>query len=577
MLTLRYHLNINSMRHLYILIILFSFITVHTQAQDMNSALDELDKVIRQKEKYRKMILNKADSITSLLTKADRKDSIDIYCELYSLYNNFQVDSALHYVNKLLSSPEIRSDNNKSQLYSIKKAVTYGLMGDFCSSMQIVDTIDITHSTPDIRREYFYACRTIYGWNAEFVKNRHDNYKQLERLTQMYRDSILENTEYGVSRNIVLADNCIVNGDADSAISILLEILSKSVAEQKVYAYYLMSQSYKIKKDRDKYVMYLAMTAMSDIRNGITEYTALPELANVMYERGDITRAYNYLFCSMEDAHFCNAFLRTIEVNNIFPIIDKEYKHQEERRQLFEHTLLTGVSVLTIILIFGIFYLQNQIKKKNLIRKKLADINNRLEETNAKLASTNGQLENANSKLQHYNTQLAESYDLLEKANGQLENTNKVKEEYIAHYLGLCREYMDTFENFRKSLLKMAKNNQSGEMLKMLKSDAIIEDEQKKFYADFDKTFLNIHPKFIEEFYALIDEEMRMQITPKKGELLSIELRIFALIRLGVEDSAMIAHFLDYSLLTIYNYRSRIIKKSPYSKEEFMARLMATE
>jgi hypothetical protein len=176
-------------------------------------------------------------------------------------------------------------------------------------------------------------------------------------------------------------------------------------------------------------------------------------------------------------------------------------------------------------------------------------------------------------QLQGYNSQLGENNDMLSRANDLLQNTNKIKEEYIAHYLEMCRSYMDTFENFRKSLLRLAKSNQHQEIMKLLKSDDVMEDEQKRFFADFDKSFLNIHPDFIKEFNALLNEES--QLVPKKGELLNIELRIFALIRLGVDDSAMIAHFLNYSLPTIYNYRSRIRNSSIYDKDEFNRRLMA--
>ncbi len=555
--------------------VLFFIVNFHSSAQDAKSALEELDNVILQKDKYRKKIQYRIDSLKLLIPSSKDEGRIAIYKQLYDSYNNYQVDSALHYINLLLRMPQIKERYYDNVLVNLNKAVTYGLMGDFCSAMQIVDTIDVSNAPERVRAEFFHTCRTVYGWNAEYVKDRHEYDSKLEHITQMYRDSILQKTEPGVRRSIVQADNSIVNGDADAAINILIDVIPNAENEQKIYAYYNLAECYRVKGDKEKYIMYLAMTAMADIKNGVTEYTALPELANLMYENGDISRAYNYLFCSMEDAHFCNAFLRTIEVNNIFPIIDKEYRNQLKRNQTFEHVLLTGVSILSILLIFGVFYLQKQMSRMNVIRKKLADTNRELEDTNGKLANANDQLENANVQLQKYNSQLGESYEMLSQANSKLQNNNKIKEEYIAHYLELCRSYMDTFEKFRKSILKLAKNNQHNELMKMLKSEEVMQDEQKLFFEDFDKSFLSIHPNFIDEFFDLIDEDTRLQITPKKGEILSIELRIFALIRLGVDDPNMIAHFLDYSLPTIYNYKSRIIKKSIFSKEEFMEKLMA--
>ena len=132
---------------------------------------------------------------------------------------------------------------------------------------------------------------------------------------------------------------------------------------------------------------------------------------------------------------------------------------------------------------------------------------------------------------------------------------------------------MDVFEKHRKKLLKLAKGNQFQEMMKLLKSDEIMESEQRKFYADVDKSFLSLYPNFIEQFNSLLQPEF--QLAPRKGELLSTELRIFALIRLGVDDTAMIAHFLNCSLPTVYNYRSRIRNNSPLDKNEFYSRFMA--
>ena len=555
------------MNRIIAIIILLSAGMLDMKAQNATAALDELDVVIQQKEMYGKRVQMRIDSLKNRGGEVKGELLVDVYEQLYHAYNNYQVDSALHYVNLLQACPEVHRDNYRNTLINLSRAVTYGLMGDFCSAMAIVDTINVDDAPAELRAEYFHTCRTVYGWNAEFMRNRHESDAHLIQLTQMYRDSILLYTEPGVRRSIVLADNCIVNGDADAAINILLETIPKAEDAQKIYAYYNLAECYRCKGDEEKYALYLALTAIADIKNGVKEYIALPELANLMYKRGDVSRAYNYLLCSMDDAHFCNAFLRTIEVNDIYPIIDKEYRRQQERSRFFERSLLTGVSVLSFILILGMFYLQKQMSRMKALRQKLADANSQLRDTNV-------QLEDANSRLQTYNSQLTDSNQMLSTENNLLENTNKVKEEYIAHYLELCRSYMDTFESFRKSLLKLAKNNQQTELMKQLKSDEIMETEQKRFFLDFDKAFLSIHPNFITEFCKLIDEEARGQIAPKKGELLSIELRIFALVRLGVGDSAMIARFLNYSLPTIYNYRSRIRKHSSYDKEEFYQKIM---
>lgn len=561
------------MKHIitYLLITLAFFGSAN--AQQLSNLLDDLDKVIQEKGKYHKQQQAMIDSIKGLVASThDEERLYSLYNELYLSYNNYQADSALHYIRIMEKLPAVKKDDSKAILVELKKAATLSLMGDFASALYDLSHINTVNMSPEIRQEYFHTCRTVNGWYSEYIKDFHHENNYYVQTTQAFRDSILQYTEPGIRRNNVLADNYIVKGEADAAIEILYDIISNAKDEQKVYAYYNLAQCYKIKGDEEKYSTYLALTAISDIKNGVTEYTALPELASQMLKSGDVDRAYNYLFCSMEDAHFCGAFLRTFEVNTIFPIIDKEYREQEKRNQNFEHTMLTGVSVLAVILILALFYLQKQMRRVHNIKEKLSETNKRLAVANNQLNEANLQLEDANSQLQGYNSQLGENNDMLAKANDILQNTNKIKEEYIAHYLELCRSYIDTFENFRKSLLKLAKSNQHQEVMRLLKSDDVMEDEQKRFFADFDKSFLSIHPNFITEFNALLNEES--QLVPKKGELLNIELRIFALVRLGVDDSAMIAHFLNYSLPTIYNYRSRIRNNSIYDKEEFNRKVM---
>lgn len=553
------------MTRILTLIILFAGIFANVNAQHSISLLNELDEVIAHKDDYHRQVQHRIDSLRKELSsnKIDRR--YDIYSEIYDCYNNYQIDSALHYISLIMDLPDVKNDRSKLIVTNLKQAVSYGLIGDFSTAMQIIDTLNVVGVTNEIRSEYFHTCRTVYGWHSEYVKDFERGNNRYASLTQSFRDSILTYEEPGVRRSNVLADNFIVNGEADAAIDILLGIIAKAKNEQKVYAYYNLAQCYRIKGDEDKYAMYLALTAISDIKNGVTEYTALPELANLMLKMGNVSRAYNYLFCSMEDAHFCNSALRAIEVNTIFPIIDKEYRDQQRRTQDFEHIMLTGVSVFSVILIVALFYLQKQMRRTKTMKEKLSEANKRL-------AVANNKLEVANSQLEIFNTQLGENNDMLSKANDVLQGTNKIKEEYIAHYLEMCRSYMDTFENFRRSLLKLAKNNQLQDMLKLLKSDEVMEDEQKRFFADFDKSFLSIHPDFIKEFNSLLREDSRL--VPKKGELLNTELRIYALIRLGVDDSAMIAHFLNYSMPTIYNYRSRIRNCSLYDKEEFLKKVM---
>ena len=282
----------------------------------------------------------------------------------------------------------------------------------------------------------------------------------------------------------------------------------------------------------DKQIYYLALTAVVDLQSATKEYASLQKLAQLMYEKGDIDRAYKYLNCSMEDAVSCNARLRFIEVTQFFPIIDKAYKLKDQRERQISRALLISVSLLSLFLIAAIFYLYRWMKKLSAMRRDLSQANKRLTDV-----------------------------------NDELEQTGKIKEVYIARYLDRCVIYLDKLELYRRSLAKMAMASRIDDLFKAIKSEQFIRDERKDFYNEFDKSFLELFPHFIASFNKLLIEEGR--IYPKSGELLTTELRIFALIRLGVTDSNKIAHFLGYSLATIYNYRSKIRNKAIGDKEQF--------
>ena len=224
--------------------------------------------------------------------------------------------------------------------------------------------------------------------------------------------------------------------------------------------------------------------------------------------------------------------LRFIEVTQFFPIIDKAYKLKEKRERQISRTLLISISLLSLFLIATIFYLYRWMKKLSAMRRDLS--------------LTNKQLQ---------------------AVNKELEQTGKIKEVYIARYLDRCVAYLDQLDAYRHSLAKLAMASRIDDLFKAIKSEQFIRDERKAFYNEFDKSFLELFPHFISSFNSLLIEEGR--IYPKSGELLTTELRIFALIRLGVTDSNRIAHFLGYSLATIYNYRSKIRNKAIGNKEQF--------
>ena len=268
------------------------------------------------------------------------------------------------------------------------------------------------------------------------------------------------------------------------------------------------------------------------MKTAVREYAALQRLARLLYEQGDLERAYRYLNCSMEDAVACNARLRFLEVTEFYPIIDRAYVTKENRERLMMHRMLLLVSVLAVMLIVLLSWLWIWMRKLSAMRKELYTANRELQ-----------------------------------VVNDQLEQTGKIKEVYIVRYLERCVSYLEKLEHYRRLLEKLAMASKIDELFKMIRSEQFLRDERKKFYGEFDKSFLDLFPNFVEDFNLLLVEDGR--IYPKPHELLNTELRIFALIRLGVTDTTQIAHFLGYSLATVYSYRSKMRNRAKGDKDHF--------
>ena len=525
--------------------------TFSIQAQELRTLLLELDKCVEKKETYRAERHERIDSLRQQVETVQGAQLLEVYEAMYQTYSHFQTDSALFYLDKMNQLTELQDDPQKRTWVALNMAEQLAIMGAYSDAEDKVKKLNTTDMNQEERTRYYHVCRTIYGWMADYMSSTPSLSKELRHKTDLYRDSIISTDTDPLSRDIVRADHLLANGKRDEAKQLIENYLPYAEKEQKSYVHYILSEIYRQQNNSTEQMRHLALVAIEDLKRGVTEYAALPLLATKLKEQGEVERAYNYLFCSMEDANFCNAKLRTMEISEVFPIIEKSYKQKERLARQTERGLLLGVSVMTIMLVLVVLYLRSQMHK---------------------LSQTRQQLSVANDQLEQANRLLGQRNDTLQESNAMLQQMDRVKEEYIALFLDRCRTYLSALEKYRKSLLKLAKSNQSAELMKKLKDDTLIEEEQQKLYNEFDEAFLDLHPHFVERFNALLRPEERL--TPKRHERLNTELRIFALIRLGVTDTAQIAQFLDYSMPTIYNYRSRIRSKSIYPKEEFEEKLM---
>ena len=520
------------------LLIFFISVSPLSAQKNINSTtaqlLKELDQIVEEKLTYRDL---REKGLNAEKLKAHRQTGIEkqrTFYRIFKSYARFQTDSAMVYLNKMVQTPPLSP--KLEALHRIGRAEIYAVTGSYPEARILLQQVNTQELDHDTRLEFFHLSRTLYGWMADFAVLP-ETKESMQQLTATYRDSILMEELPGVNRNIVLADSALVNHLPQVALKLSIADTAKAQEHERTYIHYNMAVAYGLLGNKELQMQYMARTAMADLKSGTTEYEALPRLAHLCYEANHLERAYRYLVCSMEDASYCKARLRSLEASSIFPIIDRAYKKQEMERQKMTRILIYGLCALALVLVLMVLSLRSQMRRLSVTRKQLALANEKLEGVNKNLIAT-----------------------------------AKVKEEYIARYLGRCRSYIDALEEFRRSLLKRFKAHQMEELYKELKSEETIQHEQERFLEEFDNAFLNLYPNFVEQFNALLLPEHHIE--PKGGELLTTELRIFALIRLGVTDSQRIAHFLNYSVATIYCYRSKIRNKAIGDKATFEQQVM---
>ena len=116
-----------------------------------------------------------------------------------------------------------------------------------------------------------------------------------------------------------------------------------------------------------------------------------------------------------------------------------------------------------------------------------------------------------------------------------LEDANKTKDLYISQFLNLCSIYMDKLTQFNKVVNRKISAGKVDDLYKLTKSGKFVEEQSKEFYDVFDDAFLHIYPSFVDDVNALLLPDRRIVL--KDGEKLNTDLRILALMRLGIEDS----------------------------------------
>ena len=501
--------------------------------------LEDLDKVVANQQIYTNARLRMLDSLKSDLRKADdlhKKYAIEK--ELFAGYQSFVVDSALLYAQKKLSLAQRLNDAEELSYSYLDVASMLIKGGNYKEANEVLQRLNVRNASSNLRNYYYTVNQDLYT-TLQTVSLTANERKLYNEKSSLYKDSILS---LKLDPSVwVVTDRMMDKHRYKDALQILLkEYPTLNVDDRRMaYVAYSISDIYRLMGNREKEKQYLIVSAIADIKSAVKEYISLRRLATLLYEDGDIERSYLYMKRALEDAIYCNARLRVIEVSDIMPIINKAYEDKTQREKRITLLALVSISVLSLMLIGLVFLLRRQMKKLSVTQRALRDKNAELYQLNDVLSKTN---------------------DALSESNDSLSEASRIKDMYIAQFMTECSTYIDKMELYRKQLRKVATTGSKAELLDILKSPTFIEKEVDAFFATFDATFLSLFPNFVHDFNQLLLPES--QVVNKKDKRLNTELRICALIRLGISDNERLAAFLRCSKATIYSYRSRTRLKS---------------
>jgi tetratricopeptide (TPR) repeat protein len=524
-----------------VLCALLCFLTGISAAQKrIDSLLVELDKHIEKREQYLSEKLKKIQQLKELAQSAtSSKEQFSILVRVYDQYKTLNYDSAFVYARKVQNLAYQIGDHEAISNSRVKLAfvlVSSGLFHEALDTLRKVNPIGLSEKG---KVDYYYLMgRTCYD------------------LSDFNRDEFFS-TEYNTRGNAYMDSAMAVLPDHEPHEFLMkgLKFLhlrdiaaAQSAFETMIKEFSLTDEDFAIAASTLSFIYFynnqperskemLIRAAISDVRSCTKETLATLNLADMLYKEGDIEKAYKYVQIALEDANYYGARHRKIQVAAVFPIIEGRQLSMVESRRKMLFLYSSVITVLSLITIGFAIIIYKQFKTLREAKRVISEANETLTET-----------------------------------NHQLSDANKIKEEYIWYYFNTTADYIGKLDTLKRSMELKVKTKKLDD-LKFTVDSINIKREREDLYHNFDLVFLKLFPDFVKIFNSFFAPED--QIHTKEGQLLNTELRIFALIRMGISDNDKIAKILDYSVTTIYTYKTRIRSKSLIPNEQFDKEIMA--
>ncbi len=544
--------------------------------------LQRLDSVVQQRQHINEQKRLRLQQLQTMQRgMGDVEELYQLNRRIYDECFAFDSELAMSLVDANLQIARQRGDLDGIAEWQIKRSFMLASTGQLLEATYALDGLKSSSLNRTLRlayydqQEYLSSHLAQYSW-SEPMKVAY------QQQAWTYTDSIYQILE-PTDENYLWWQSwrAYSVGNGQEAIEALVPVVDtlQLTSRKDAMLAYCLARMYQEQGDENLYLQYMARSGIADLRAANQDIASLEELSSVIYgisqdksrhSQGlfglrdhstvDLSRAYTYINVCLDASRIYNNLVRTVSIARVMNDILSSYREHVAEQQKRQLVITWILAVLFIVLSIAVIIGWRQRRKLSQGRSQLELTNEQLNEHRAALTHANAELTEANRKLQAAMEQQAE-------ANRQLQESNYVKEEYVGYVFSLCSNYISKMDEYRKNINRKTKVKLYDEVLQMTEKSNLVQDELKEFYQNFDAIFLHIYPDFITDFNNLLQPEERIE--PRKGELLNTDLRIYALVRLGITDSVKIAEFLHVSPQTVYNNRLKTRNKAIVPKEHF--------
>lgn len=539
-----------------ILLICAGFVTANAQnnqLRDLKSVIDSSN--VYDNEKRKEILVVKKD--LNQLNESNYEQRFNLNQQLFDQYKVFKSDSAYYYCLQNKTIAEKLKDSSLISRALINMSDICVSVGMYKEALEYLQNIDVKFLNNDVKAMYFGIYGRCYSDLAEY-SNLPDYSFKYNQLAKFYREkTLLLIEDGGFFNNFMIAFNEYKSGDRDSAITNLNSLLEMGLGlHDQALTHYMLGEIF-YSEDIDKAEYHYSKAATADIKTSTKESLALIRLSEILFKKNNLEMASLLIQKAYQDAKFYGAQQRKLQVGAILPLIQEGITQniEQERKRLYLQYI--GAVVILIVVIFFTVIVVVQFRRLQKAKKIITNAHGELQNINAQLTNVNAQIKEQNLEIINVNERLLEA--------------NKIKEDYLGFFF---TEYDNVFEKFNDfiSVIENDIDEKNIDKVKYHLSKYNLKKEKEKLLDNFDNAFINLFPNFINEFNALMKEGHKIKL--KENQILNKELRIFALIRLGISHNDVIAQILGYSVNSIYAFKTKVRNGSLIENDSFDQNLL---